>query len=339
MNIWIKCIIIIDTMANSGLNFAYFNLKGTIVMSKWKEFMNSIDKDVRTGVAIALVVVLLFGSGNFLGGLYSKNKDVNADTPSAQTTEAPTAAPVTQPPATTLPPATEAPTAAPSADTPTDTPAAPTDAPAAPAAPTGAPTAPADILKLFNESANKVKTNATKVVRNYEDLRHDEQHLQLPSALQSIGSGLISSFLKKNETPVEYTTKEDIIANFPVAGESYVSQATEADIAEATCTDDGTNYNITLKFKESVDPAQGTGAASAFNTIKADDVYNNAKVVTNFSAKYYDATINCKIDKATGNMIAATYTLPIILNVTAKVVVSLDAQVGMTFEHDYTITY
>ena len=38
-------------------------------------------------------------------------------------------------------------------------------------------------------------------------------------------------------------------------------------------------------------------------------------------------------------MIAATYTLPIILNVTAKVVVSLDAQVGMTFEHDYTITY
>lgn len=312
-------------------------------MSKWKEFLNSFDKDFRTGVAIALVVILLFGSGNFLGGLYSKSKEVNTDNPTTveQTTAA---APVTtQAPATTAAPATVPPTAAP-ANNAADATVAPTaDANAvvtdAPAAPTGAPTTTADILKLFNESANKVKTNATKVVRNYEDLRHDEQHLQLPSALQSIGSGLISSFLKKNETPVEYTTKEDIIANFPVAGQTYVSQATEADIADATCTDDGTNYVITLKFKESVDPAEGTGCAAAFNTIKADDVYNNAKVVTAFNAKYYDATINCKIDKATGNMIAATYTLPIILNVTAKVVVSLDAQVGMTFEHDYTITY
>lgn len=319
--------------------FANIELKGIMVMSKWKEFMNSIDKDVKTGVAIALAVILLFGSGNFLGGLVSKNTDINTETQtaSAQTTAAST----TQAPVTTVAPATEATTAAQPAnvDASGET-AAPTgDATSAAPASTGAPTAPADILKLFNESANKVKTNATKVVRNYEDLRHDEEHLQLPSALQSIGSGLISSFLKKNETPVEYTTKEDIIANFPVAGQTYVSQATEADIAEATCTDDGTYYNVTLKFKESVDPAEGTGCAAAFNTIKADDVYNNAKVVTAFSAKYYDATINCKIEKATGNMVAATYTLPIILNVTAKVVVSLDAQVGMTFEHDYTITY
>lgn len=315
------------------------NLKGNIVMSKWKEFTDSFDKDVKTGVAIALAVIILFGSGNFLGGLVSKNKDINTDSSVAETqaTTAPTTMATTIP--TTLPPATEAPTAAEPANADASA-ASDASAPAGDAsAPTGAPTTPAEILNLFNESANKVKTNATKVVRNYEDLRHDEQHLQLPSALQSIGSGLISSFLKKNETPVEYTTQEDIIANFPVAGQSYVSKATEADIAEATCTDDGTNYNITLKFKESVDPAEGTGCAAAFNTIKADDVYNNAKVVTAFSAKYYDATINCKIDKATGNMIAATYTLPIILNVTAKVMVSLDAQVGMTFEHDYTITY
>lgn len=317
-------------------------------MSKWKEFWNGIDKDVRTGLAIALAIIILFGSGNFLGGLMSKNKDINTETKPAASQA--TTVPTTQAPATTAAPATQATTAAQpanadaSASSDASTPAGDASAPAGDAttaapASTGAPTAPADILKLFNESANKVKTNATKVVRNYEDLRHDEEHLQLPSALQSIGSGLISTFLKKNETPVEYATKEDIIANFPVAGQTYVSQATEADIAEASCTDDGTYYNIVLKFKESVDPAEGTGCAAAFNTIKADDVYNNAKVVTAFNAKYYDATINCKIEKATGNMVAATYTLPIILNVTAKVLVSVDAQVGMTFEHDYTITY
>ena len=333
MNIWIKCIIIIDTMANSGFYFAYFNLKGTIVMSKWKEFMNSIDKDVRTGVAIALAVVILFGSGNFLGGLYSKKTAVNADTTVEQTTAPTTAAPVTQAPATTLPPATVAPTAAPSADTPTDTPAAPTDAPAAP---TGAPTSKADILKLFNESANKIKTNATKVVRNYEDLRHDEEYLEMPGLLKSVGSGLISKFLKRNDTPVEYASNADIIANYPVKGQNFVSNATEADITDATCTDDGANYNITLKFAECTDP-QGSGCANAFNIITSQEIADGSGgIVSESSVRYYDATITCKIDKATGNMVSANYVLPMVLSVKAM---GINAAVGMTFEHDYTITY
>lgn len=159
----------------------------------------------------------------------------------------------------------------------------------------------------------------------------------MPGALQSIGSGLISQFLKKDETPVDYTGA-DIQANFPVKGESYVSQITEADIASAACQDDGTNYNITLKFNECTDPA-GNGCAAAFNVIKADEVYSAAKVVKNFSCRYYDAMIECKIDKASGNVTWVKYTLPMVLSVTAQVVVTLDAKVGMTFIDDYTITY
>lgn len=308
-------------------------------MSKWKEFIGSFDKDVRTGVAIALAVVILFGSGNFLGGLYSKNKQINADTTAAA--EQTTAAPVTtQAPATTAAPATEPATAAPTADANAATAAPTADANAvvtdAPAAPSGAPTTTADILKLFNESANKIKTNATKVVRNYEDLRHDEQYLEMPSLLKSVGSGLISKFLKKNETPVEYASNADIIANYPVKGQNYVSQATEADIADATCTDDGTNYNITLKFVECTDP-QGTGCANAFNIITSQEIAEGSGgIVSESSVRYYDASITCKIDKATGNMISATYVLPMVLKVKAM---GINAAVGMTFEHDYTITY
>ena len=159
----------------------------------------------------------------------------------------------------------------------------------------------------------------------------------MPGALQSIGTGLISQFLKKNETPVDYTGA-DIQANFPVKGESYVSKITEADIASATCNDDGTNYNITLKFNECTDP-EGTGCAAAFNIIKPDEVYSAAKVVKNFSCRYYDAVIECKIDKASGNITWIKFTLPMVLSVTAQVVVSLDAKVGMTFVDDYSITY
>lgn len=301
--------------------------------------MESIDKDVKTGVAIALVGILLFGSGNFLGGLYSKNKQVNADTSAAATTtQAPaTQAPTTQPTTVPATPETQAPatTATPAADP--STPAAPSDAPTdAPAASTGAPTSKADILKLFNESANKIKTNATKVVRNYEDLKHNEEYLEMPALLKSVGSGLISKFLKRNDTPVEYASNADIIANYPVKGQNYVSNATEADIADATCTDDGTNYNITLKFLECTDP-QGTGCASAFNIITSQEIADGSGgIVSESSVRYYDATITCKIDKATGNMVAATYVLPMVLSVKAM---GINAAVGMTFEHDYTISY
>ncbi|MCI6771731.1 MAG: hypothetical protein MR567_07185 [Oscillospiraceae bacterium] len=305
-------------------------------MSKWKEFTDSFDKDVKTGVAIALAVIVLFGSGNFLGGLVSKNKEINSDTTVAETqaTTAPTTMATTVP--TTLPPATEATTAAQPANADASA-ASDASAPAGNAsAPTGAPTDKAGIIKLYNESANKIKTNATKVVRNYEDLRHDEQYLEMPSLLKSVGSGLISKFLKKNETPVEYASNADIIANYPVKGQNYVSQATEADITDATCTDDGTNYNITLKFAECTDP-QGTGCANAFNIITSEEIAEGSGgIVSESSVRYYDATITCKIDKATGNMVSANYVLPMVLSVKAM---GINAAVGMTFEHDYTITY
>ncbi|MBR6314111.1 MAG: hypothetical protein IKR49_05665, partial [Clostridia bacterium] len=209
-------------------------------------------------------------------------------------------------------------------------------APAAPA--DAAPTSTADILKLYNTSANKIKTNAKSVTRNWEDLQHNEEKLVAPAALQSIGKSLISTFLKKDETPITWTGKDEICANYPVKETTYVSNATEADIAEATCTDDGTYYNIKLKFKDCTDPTT-SGVGSAFNIMKGEEIKQAASVVQDFSVLYYNATIEAKIEKSTGNMVHTLYTLPSVLSVTAKVLVTLDAQVGMTFIDDYTIDY
>ncbi len=294
--------------------------------------------DVMQALAIALVIVFLFSSGNILGSLLNvktQSEDVGADTEISTTapTTQPTTAPTTQP--TTAPT-----TAAPSGDDTTTT-AAPSGDTTTTAAPSnGAPQSKAEIIAYFNESADKIKTDATKAVRNYEDLRHNEEKLVLPSALQSIGSGLISSFLKKNETPVEYASNADIVASYPVGGQTWTSKLTEADVAEATCTDNGTEYEITLKLNTSVDPATGTGVAAAFNVIKSEDVMDAAGfVVQSFSAEYYDCVIKCKIDKATGRTTWANYTSPILLRVEAKLFGTLHAEVGMTFESDYTITY
>ena len=305
------------------------------------EWLSDMHPMTRRAVVFALAAVLIFTIGLGCGSVTNIQADVDGYAPVVNNGAA-QQAPATQAPATQAP-ATQAPaTQAPSNDAPaTDAPQADapaTDAPQADAPSTGAPQTKEEIISYFNTAADKVKTDATKVTRNYEDLRHNEEHLVMPSALQSIGSGLISSFLKKNETPVEYTGA-DIIANYPVAGQEWGSKATPADVAEAKCEDDGTYYNIELKFNESKNPEIGTGAAATFSTIKAEDVYNAASVVKNFESTYYDAVVKVKVDKATGHIVAANYTLPIILNVTAQVVMTLDAQVGMTFEHDYTIEY
>lgn len=304
--------------------------------------MSGFDPSVKKGIAIAVALILVFSFGYFIGT--TNNIQINHNgvatevpqtvTPVAVPTAAPTAAPVAP---------TEAPTAAPAApETPAapDTTAAPaetpTEAPAAPAS--SAPTTTAEILKLYNTSANKIKTGAKSVTRNWEDLQHNEEKLVVPSALQSIGKGLINTFLKKDETPVTWTGKEEICANYPVKGTTYVSNATEADIAEATCTDDGTYYNIKLKFKDCKDPTTN-GVGSAFTIMKGEEIKAAASVVQDFSVQYYNATIEAKIEKSTGNMVHTLYTLPSVLSVTAKVLVTLDAQVGMTFIDDYSIDY
>jgi len=320
--------------------------------------MSSFDPSVKKGIAIAVALILTFSFGYFIGttnNIQINHNGVAAEVPQTVTVApAPTAAPVAAPTAAPVADTTAAPvadttaaiapdtTTAPAAEAPAapDTTAAPApDTTAAPAAPaSSAPTSTAEILKLYNTSANKIKTNAKSVTRNWEDLQHNEEKLVVPSALQAIGKGLINTFLKKDETPIVWSTKEDIAANYPVKGTNLVSSATEADIAEATCTDDGTYYNIKLKFKTCVDPTTN-GVGSAFTIMKGEEIMEAAKVVQSFSVEYYDATIEAKIEKSTGNMVHTLYTLPSVLSVTAKVLVSLDAQVGMTFIDDYSIEY
>lgn len=292
------------------------------------------DPAVKKAVSIFLVFLLIFCVGNFLGSLNAKQVTTEKEA-APQTTAAPqvqtTAAPLPQ---TTAAPATTAAEQQTTPDASEQTTAAGADSTTAAAS--ASTMTKAEILKLFTDSANKIKTNATKVTRNYEDLKHNEEHLEMPTLLKSVGSGLISKFLKRNDTPVEYASNADIVANYPVKNQTYVINSTEADLTDATCTDDGTNYNITLKFAECTDP-QGTGCATAFNIITPEEIKEGSGgIVSESSVRYYDASITCKIDKATGNMIAATYTLPMVLSVKAM---GINAAVGMTFEHDYTIAY
>ena len=266
----------------------------------------------------------------------------------ATETDAPTQAPATQAPATDAP-ATEAPaTQAPATDAPatqapaTEAPATETPATEAPAteapAPSGAPQGTAAIVEYYNTAVNKIKTSAKSVTRNFEDNQHNEEKLVVPSALQSTGSKLISTFLKPNNTPETYDGTAAIQEKFPIPGETYSSKLTEADVLSAECKDIGTEYEITIVAKTEKNPTYGQGVSAGFEIIKTEDVMDAAGfIVKSFETEYYDCKVTCKVDKATGNITWINFSTPIVMNVSTKI--GIDAQVGMTFIKDYTVTF
>ncbi len=296
---------------------------------------------LRSIIALVLTAVLLMSCSActyefvvHLGGTaQSTNTDVtpapDTDTPSVQTeqttasqsTEQITAAQSTE--QTTAAQGTEQTTAAQQTE---ETTAAP--------APSGAPQGTAAILAYYNTAANNIKTKAKSVTRNYEDYQHNEEKLVVPSMLQSAGSSLIGTFLKKNETP---HTFEDV-ENFYLPGETYVSKLTEAQIKSAECKDNGTEYEITIVANTEKNPTYGQGVSAGFEIIKLDDVMDAAGfIVKSFDTEYYDCTVKCKVDKATGNVTWINFSTPIVMDVASKI--GINATVGMTFVKDYTVAY
>lgn len=302
-------------------------------MEKLKEFWHSFDESTRKAFCTALALILVFGSGNFLGSL----TNIAQSNGSAQVTEAPaeTTQEAVKVDATTAAPQTQAATTAPAGTT------ASAQTPSAPSA--GAPATTEEIVALFNEAVNKVKTDATKVTKNFELRKYDDAQSVIPSALNSLAKTMMDKYMGDDTEPIDYATKEDIIANYQVPGESYCSQLTAADVTSATCTDNGTEYEVVLNIAENVNPVQGSGIGAACDIIDSDQVTSNemvSSILKEFTITYSGCVIKCKIDKATNRVTWANYLTPLTIDALASVVVTtVDAKVVLSFEKDYTITY
>lgn len=203
----------------------------------------------------------------------------------------------------------------------------------------GAPTAIADIVALFNESANKIKTDAVKVVKNYEKRTVNEDKVSLPAGLESSAESLMKSFMGDDTEPIVYSTKEDIRNEYIVPGQSYVSKLQPSTVVKATCVDKGSTYEIYLKLKDQTNPTEGNGVGAVCDVIETHEVAQKASFVKRFDTTYYNCEIKATIDKATGRMTHTNYKTPVVLDMTVNMFGTHDAAVGFTFEKDYTITY
>ena len=293
----------------------------------FKSVSDSLSDELVKGIAIALSIVMLFTGGYFFGSITSPAVNEEAPVVNAPASPAPTTAPTTQP---TTAPTTQAPVENNGSE----------EATTAPQASNGEKTA-AEILKLYNDSANKVKTNATQVVKNYEYRKMNEETLVMPGALKSLASTIIPKFMGDDLEPQIYDTPELIKEKFIVPGQDYTSMLTEADVVEATCTDNGTEYEIMIRVIDETNPVQGKGVGAGFDVIEMGDMTNNeyGKMIERFDCKYFNCVLKCKIDKATGNMTWANYTTPLIMDMTVNMFGTHDASCEISFEKDYTITY
>lgn len=203
----------------------------------------------------------------------------------------------------------------------------------------GLPQTIPEIVELFNKSANRIKPEASKVVKNYEKRIVDKENLVVPGALKATAEGLMDTFMKDDTEPIVYDSREDITNEYIVPNQSYVSRLTADSVAEATCTDKGDTYEIFIRLKNEKNPVSGKGVGAVCDVIEAYEVSDKVSFIEQFTTDYRNCRVKVIIDKATGRVTHSWYSTSLILNVTVDLFGTHNAAVGLTFEKDYTITY
>lgn len=201
------------------------------------------------------------------------------------------------------------------------------------------------IVELYNAAANKIKSEATTITRNYKHLESLPDYLELPSAIQSIGSAAISQFVKGSDTPESWTSREDMQTIFPVGGTDYTSHMTADMVENATCTDSGNVYQIELKLYDDklTSPEKGQGYAGVFNTVTASSISEVSIPTVTFNTvdvNGINGSISCTVDKASQRVTEITFRNTDILKLNVKVIFStVDAQIALASEENFSIQY
>ncbi len=275
-------------------------------------------------------IVNIDANGNAVG-IPAGNNTV-ADTP------APPVADTTEPPVADT---TEAPVA-------DDTTAAPAEDTTAAPAPSGTPSTNEEIVALYVSAYNKIASEATKATKTYDYTSNYNNILKIGnnSTLAGIAESLMGKFMVENTEAVDFA-----VADVPPVGLT-TSPLTAADIASATCVDNGATYTVTITStgtdaNPEVNPTVGSGSAGKIGplieTTSITDAVGGIIKFEGLALKYSDCTVTATIDKATGRITDLYLRMPGVLHfdkVTAAVVVSVnDCDIGLLGEQRWTITY
>ena len=297
-------------------------------------------------IAIVLALILIFSGGAFLGSLQSFNVNIegdigvngSADTPVAATTSTPVQTTTSAPVQTT----TVAPTVT--------TTAAPVESTAAPTTSQSAnenkgEKSVQEIVDLYNSAVSGVKTNATTLTRNYKHMDSLPEYLEMPAAIQGIAETAMTQFVKGTDEPQSWTLKEDMQIIFPVGSTEDCSKITADMVETATCTDNGSTYQLEIKLYDDkiTSPEKGQGYAGAFNTITASTLTSISIPGVTFNkvdVNGINGSISCTIDKANNRVTDIVFRNTDILAMDVKVFVgNMQAKLALAVEESFTVEY
>ena len=196
-----------------------------------------------------------------------------------------------------------------------------------------------EIVELFNTAANKIKKNATKVVKNYEMRTVNDDKTEIPGALEGFAEDMLPKVMGDDTDPIVWSTREEIVAEYIVPEQNYVSKLKPEWVTSAVCEDKGETYEITLKLKDHKNPTAGVGVGAVCDVIETYEIAEKASFIEEFSTQYYNCVVKATIDKATGNVIHTNYTTPLVMIMRVNLFGTHSGNMGFTFEKDYTITY
>lgn len=202
-----------------------------------------------------------------------------------------------------------------------------------------------EIVKLYNDSVNRVKGEASSITRNYRHMESLPEYLELPSAIQSIGSAAMDQFVKGTDEPQSWNSPDDIKTIFPVSGEDYSSHLTADMVKNASCTEDNGAYKVSIELQNDAitSPQKGEGYAGVFNTVTASTFSEiNIPTVTfqTVDVNGINGAIECTIDKNSGRVTEITFKNTDVLHLGVKVAISnMNVQFALAVEENYTIAY
>ncbi|MFI3142170.1 MAG: hypothetical protein R3Y27_07700 [Clostridia bacterium] len=300
-------------------------------MKKISNFFENIQSETAKAICVAIIFIALFASGNLIGSITNINFVEVTTTNNAIIVDITGGAEVTTTAATVTTTALS--------DYVADTDTLTTFATES-TTQSSAPSTTQEILEYFNTSVNAVKTNASSVTKNYNLLSQDPERLSVPSIAESIADPIINQFVVDDLEAVTYATTEEIVASFPIAGESGTVNVQASDVSAATIQDNGTTYTVVLNFYDCTNPSVGSQIGSAFTIIKLEDVTEAVSMLESCDLDYYDCSITATIDKETGNLIEIDYYMPVVYNVVVSVIITtVEASVGIITDTNYSITY
>lgn len=208
-----------------------------------------------------------------------------------------------------------------------------------------------DVVAYFNSAINLVKPNAKKITLvKEENTPAGSIEGDLPKSLTGLANSLIESNMgvkdlsKLDPGMVNATTVEQKNAMFPVENESWSSKLEASDIEKFDVKDDGKNYTITLNIKGDA-PSEATDhgvghAGRVFSVIKPSIVTDNAGkaagIIKEVKTGHKDAYVTVTIDKATGNVTAATYYFVWTLSLKA---LGINISIPFGLQKDFTISW